>query len=106
MLHPVPRYPANIPDVRMQSPPQQQAAQAMPRLLYPSGFATPRLDASSAFQSVPLRSSRPQQLESRVLAPLAPLVSRTRPLLIVQTLIDETRTDPRTGGTPSTPPKK
>ncbi|POW04124.1 hypothetical protein PSHT_11388 [Puccinia striiformis] len=25
----------------------------------PSGFATPRLDASSAFQSVPLRSSRP-----------------------------------------------
>ncbi|POV93941.1 hypothetical protein PSHT_16532 [Puccinia striiformis] len=30
MLRPVPRYPVNAPDVQMRSPPQQQAAQAMP----------------------------------------------------------------------------
>ncbi|KAI7934185.1 hypothetical protein MJO28_017233 [Puccinia striiformis f. sp. tritici] len=48
----------------------------------PSGFATPRLDSASAFQSIPLRSSRPST--ARVTCP-----SR-----------------PSTGGTPSTPPKK
>ncbi|KAH9463908.1 hypothetical protein Pst134EA_015989 [Puccinia striiformis f. sp. tritici] len=36
----------------------------------PSGFATPRLDSSSAFQSVPLRSSRPST--TRVTCPTRP----------------------------------
>ncbi|POW09150.1 hypothetical protein PSTT_07063 [Puccinia striiformis] len=59
MLHPVPRYPANIPDVRCNLPSATGGTSNATAFFTPSGFATPRLDASSAFQSVPLRSSRP-----------------------------------------------
>ncbi|KAH9465518.1 hypothetical protein Pst134EA_013400 [Puccinia striiformis f. sp. tritici] len=40
----------------------------------PSGFATPRLDSASAFQSIPLRSSRPST--ARVTCPRAPRAPR------------------------------
>ncbi|KAH9442484.1 hypothetical protein KEM48_011891 [Puccinia striiformis f. sp. tritici PST-130] len=78
MLHPVPRYPANVPDVRMQSPPQQQAAQAMPPPSLPQA-ASRRQDSTRPARFNPYRYDRrdPQQLESR--APRAPRQQNTAP---------------------------
>ncbi|KAI7943012.1 hypothetical protein MJO29_012856 [Puccinia striiformis f. sp. tritici] len=81
MLHPVPRYPANIPDVQMQSPPQQQAAQAMPPPSLPQA-ASQRQDSTRPARFNPYRYDRrdPQQLESRVpRAPRAPRQQNTAP---------------------------
>ncbi|KAI7947435.1 hypothetical protein MJO28_009343 [Puccinia striiformis f. sp. tritici] len=81
MLHPVPRYPANVPDVRMQSPPQQQAAQAMPPPSLPQA-ASRRQDSTRPARFNPYRYDRrdPQQLESRApRAPRAPRQQNTAP---------------------------
>ncbi|POW09151.1 hypothetical protein PSTT_07062 [Puccinia striiformis] len=81
MLHPVPRYPANIPDVQMQSPPQQQAAQAMPPPSLPQA-ASQRQDSTRPARFNPYRYDcrDPQQLESRVpRAPRAPRQQNTAP---------------------------
>ncbi|POW22943.1 hypothetical protein PSHT_00697 [Puccinia striiformis] len=73
--------PANIPDVRMQSPPQQQAAQAMPPRSLPQA-ASQRQDSTRPARFNPYRYDRrdPQQLESRVpRAPRAPRQQNTAP---------------------------
>ncbi|KAI7949114.1 hypothetical protein MJO28_007935 [Puccinia striiformis f. sp. tritici] len=81
ILRPVPRYPVNAPDVQMRSPPQQQAAQAMPPRSLPQA-ASQRQDLTRPARFNPYRYDRrdPQQLESRVpRAPRAPRQQNTAP---------------------------
>ncbi|KAH9444732.1 hypothetical protein Pst134EB_024989 [Puccinia striiformis f. sp. tritici] len=78
MLHPAPRYPANIPDAQMQSPPQQQAAQAMPPP-YSQAVSQPKTRRGPArFNCDRAIKPRPHHLsrQPRALAPS--LASRTR----------------------------